>query len=79
MEPTLTPLRALPAAQRPTYPVAAPSLQMISATQAGTLGNSVRMVPIAEVLYFEAADPSIRVLTAKLAVSRLYSHLLRAM
>ena len=79
MEPTLTPLRALPAAQRPAYPVAAPSLQMISATPARTLCNSVRMVPIPEVLYFEAADPSIRVLTAKLAVSRLYSHLLRAM
>ena len=63
MEQTLNQLRALLAAQRPAYPVAAPSLQMISATQAGTLGNSVRMVPIAEVLYFEAADKYIRVLT----------------
>ena len=63
MEQTLNQLRALLAAQRPACPVAAPSLQMISATQAGTLGNSVRMVPIAEVLYFEAADKYIRVIT----------------
>ncbi|QGW83432.1 LytR/AlgR family response regulator transcription factor [Variovorax paradoxus] len=37
-------------------------LKMIAASEAG--GNTVRMVPIDEVLYFEAADKYIRVLTA---------------
>lgn len=38
-------------------------LRMIAASEAG--GNTVRMVPIDEVLYFEAADKYIRVLTAR--------------
>ena len=66
-ETTLVQLRALLAAgQLATTAAAAavPQLQIISATQAGTLGNSIRMVPIADVLYFEAADKYIRVLTA---------------
>ncbi|CAN7515645.1 LytR/AlgR family response regulator transcription factor [Variovorax paradoxus] len=37
-------------------------LKMIAASEAG--GSTVRMVPIEEVLYFEAADKYIRVLTA---------------
>ena len=37
-------------------------LKMIAASEAG--GSIVRMVPIGEVLYFEAADKYIRVLTA---------------
>jgi DNA-binding LytR/AlgR family response regulator len=37
-------------------------LKMIAASEAG--GSTVRMVPIDEVLYFEAADKYIRVLTA---------------
>lgn len=37
-------------------------LKMIAASEAG--GSTVRMVPIGEVLYFEAADKYIRVLTA---------------
>ena len=37
-------------------------LRMIAASEAG--GSTVRMVPIDEVLYFEAADKYIRVLTA---------------
>ena len=37
---------------------------MISATLAGTHGNTLQMVPMADVLYFEAADKYIRVLTA---------------
>ncbi len=49
----------LPAAQSPATP-----LQMISATLAGSGGNTLQMVPIADVLYFEAADKYIRVLTA---------------
>ncbi|MDP9891957.1 DNA-binding LytR/AlgR family response regulator [Variovorax boronicumulans] len=45
-------------------PAAAPSapLRMIAASDAG--GSTVRMVPIDEVLYFEAADKYLRVLTA---------------
>ena len=41
---------------------AAPTLRFINASDAG--GNTVRMVPLAEVLYFEAADKYVRVLTA---------------
>ena len=43
-------------------PASAAPLKMIAASEAG--GNTVRMVPIDEVLYFEAADKYIRVLTA---------------
>ena len=45
-------------------PAAAPSapLRMIAASDAG--GSTVRMVPVDEVLYFEAADKYLRVLTA---------------
>jgi DNA-binding LytR/AlgR family response regulator len=44
-------------------PAAAPApLRMIAASDAG--GTTVRMVPIDEVLYFEAADKYLRVLTA---------------
>jgi len=44
-------------------PASAPApLRMIAASDAG--GSTVRMVPIDEVLYFEAADKYLRVLTA---------------
>ena len=68
LETTLSQLRALLAASQPASaaaPAALAPLQIISATQAGTLGNSIRMVPIGDVLYFEAADKYIRVLTAQ--------------
>jgi DNA-binding LytR/AlgR family response regulator len=59
LEQTLAQLRALlPSVSQPTTP-----LQMISATLAGSQGNTLQMVPIADVLYFEAADKYIRVLT----------------
>ncbi len=61
LEQTLTQLRALLPSMQP--PPAQP-LQMISATLAGSQGNTLQMVPIADVLYFEAADKYIRVLTA---------------
>ena len=61
LELTLAQLRALLPSMQP--PPAQP-LQMISATLAGSQGNTLQMVPIAEVLYFEAADKYIRVLTA---------------
>ncbi|MES2945846.1 MAG: LytTR family DNA-binding domain-containing protein [Pseudomonadota bacterium] len=60
MEHTLSQLRALLAPASPPSPV----LQIIQATQPGSLGNAIRMVPLAEVLCFEAADKYIRVLTA---------------
>jgi len=44
-------------------PASATPLKMIAASEAG--GSTVRMVPIDEVLYFEAADKYIRVLTAR--------------
>ena len=61
LELTLAQLRALlPSLAAPP----AQPLQMISATRAGTHGNQLQMVPITDVLYFEAADKYIRVLTA---------------
>jgi len=61
LEQMLTQLRALLPSMSP--PPAQP-LQMISATLVGSQGNTLQMVPIADVLYFEAADKYIRVLTA---------------
>ncbi len=55
----LTPLNP-PAASQPASPVAAP-LKVIQAS----VGSSIRMVPIEEVLYFEASDKYVRVLTAE--------------
>lgn len=57
LEATLGQLRALLAG---TAPTPAASLHTIQAS----LGSSIRMVPIDEVLYFEAADKYLRVLTA---------------
>jgi DNA-binding LytR/AlgR family response regulator len=45
-----------------SQPASTAPLKMIAASEAG--GSTVRMVPIGEVLYFEAADKYIRVLTA---------------
>ena len=65
LEQTLTQLHAvtsaLLAARAPAN--ALPPLQVISAAQAG-LPSVTRLVPIADVLYFEAADKYMRVLTA---------------
>ncbi len=61
MEPMLARLRALLAPQA-VHPAA--RLSVIPASLAGTGGASVRMVPVDEVLYFEAADKYVRVLTA---------------
>jgi DNA-binding LytR/AlgR family response regulator len=67
MEHTLNQLRAL-LAGKSALPAAgalrtAP-LQMIQAAQTGPVGNGIRMVPMADVLYLEAADKYIRVFTA---------------
>lgn len=64
LEQTLSQWRqVLTAASAGTAATAAPApLRMIAASDAG--GSTVRMVPIDEVLYFEAADKYLRVLTA---------------
>jgi len=64
LEQTLAQWRqVLTAAGAGTAATAAPApLRMIAASDAG--GSTVRMVPIDEVLYFEAADKYLRVLTA---------------
>jgi DNA-binding LytR/AlgR family response regulator len=56
-EATLSQLRSL----MRTAP--SPSTEPLKVIQAG-VGNSIRMVPVDEVLYFEAADKYVRVLTA---------------
>jgi DNA-binding LytR/AlgR family response regulator len=64
LEQTLAQWRqVLAAASGGAQPSAAAPLRMIAASEAG--GSTVRMVPIDEVLYFEAADKYIRVLTAQ--------------
>lgn len=45
-------------------PAGAAPLKLIAASEAGSAGSTVRMVPIDEVQYFEAADKYVRVLTA---------------
>ena len=64
LQQTLAQLRALLGAAGPigalTVTTAAPRLEVI---QAG-VGNTVHLVPVAEVLYFEAADRYLRVITA---------------
>lgn len=42
-------------------------------------GSEIRMVPLDEVLFFEAADKYVVGTTRMLAVSRQYAHLLRQM
>jgi DNA-binding LytR/AlgR family response regulator len=54
--------QALAAAE--SAPVTTP-LKLIPASLAGSSGNSVRMVPVDEVLYFEAADKYVRIVTAR--------------
>ena len=61
LEATLAQLRALLAGSAP--PPAVPA-QRLAVIQAG-VGNTVHLVPVAEVLYFEAADKYLRVVTAE--------------
>jgi DNA-binding LytR/AlgR family response regulator len=55
-------LRGIVAAPPGTAPAA--PLRMIQAAVGGPKGTVLRMVPVAEVIYFEAADKYVRVLTA---------------
>jgi DNA-binding LytR/AlgR family response regulator len=57
---TLEQLRALLGANPGSTPAAVPKLDVIQASA----GNLVHMVPVDEVLYFEAADKYLRVVTA---------------
>lgn len=52
------------AGEAPAPPGAAGPLKFIAASEAGSSGTTVRMVPVDEVRYFEAADKYVRVLTA---------------
>ncbi len=70
MELTLSQLRALlgaggAAAQAPASVSAVAPLHLLQASVTHASGTSIRMVPLAEVVYFEAADKYLRVLTAK--------------
>ena len=65
LEQALAQLRALLRTSHSTPQSNLPPLQIISATRSGSQGNTLQMVPIADVLYFEAADKYIRVVTAK--------------
>ncbi|MEP6873279.1 MAG: LytTR family DNA-binding domain-containing protein [Burkholderiales bacterium] len=60
IEATLSQLRSLLAA--PGLSAAAP--QLLTVIQA-SVGSAIHMVPVAEVLYFEAADKYVRVITAE--------------
>ena len=48
----------------PPQTAAATPLTLIQASSHGAGGSQIHMVPVAEVLYFEAADKYVRVLTA---------------
>ncbi|RZI76154.1 MAG: response regulator transcription factor [Variovorax sp.] len=70
IEETLTQWRRMLAAAGPASVPGQPApLKFITASDAG--GGTVRLVPIDEVLYFEAADKYVRVLTAE------HEHLIR--
>jgi len=62
LERTLAQWRQLLAGAAAAPPASGAPLRFIAASEAG--GATVRMVPIDEVLYFEAADKYVRVLTA---------------
>ena len=60
LAPMLDQLRVLLSAAPAATPTASPPLRMIQASA----GNTITMVPLGEVLYFEAADKYVRVITA---------------
>lgn len=57
-------LRQLLAAMEPAPTPAQPTLRQLPVSPAGAAGNTVRMVPVSEVLFLQAADKYVRVLTA---------------
>jgi DNA-binding LytR/AlgR family response regulator len=68
LEATLARLSALAVQVAPPEAASSPAaspLRTLACSVAGTLGAAVRMVPVSEVLAFDAADKYLRVLTAK--------------
>ena len=66
LQATAEQLRQLLAALEPAAPTAAlPVLRQLPVSPAGAAGNTIRMVPVSEVLAFDAADKYLRVLTAQ--------------
>ena len=65
LEPTLQQLRALLHAQKAQMASSStpPPLKVIQASLSSASGSVIRLVPVDEVLYFEAADKYVRVLT----------------
>ena len=61
-EATLVQLRALTAAAAAASPASAPATAPLRVIQAN-VGNSIHMVPVDDVVYWEAADKYVRVLT----------------
>ncbi|MEZ5606215.1 MAG: LytTR family DNA-binding domain-containing protein [Burkholderiaceae bacterium] len=57
-------LRQLLATLQPAPRPAGPLLRQFPISPAGSSGNTVRMVPVAEVLFLQAADKYVRVVTA---------------
>ncbi len=57
-------LRQLLAALQPPPTPAAPLLRQLPVSAAGTGGNTIHMVPLGEVIYLQAADKYVRVVTA---------------
>jgi DNA-binding LytR/AlgR family response regulator len=64
LEPTLAQLRAL-LADPAVLGAATPRLEVIQAQASTAAGTVVHLVPVEEVIYFEAADKVVRVLTAE--------------
>lgn len=69
MEQTAAQLRQLMAALQQTVPGAAggagtPPLRQLQVSPAGSSGSVIRMLPLAEVLFLQAADKYVRVVTA---------------
>ncbi len=64
LEATVSQLRELLAADPAARPLPAPGAAPLRMIQA-SVGSAIRMVPVDEVIYFEAADKYVRVLTAE--------------
>ena len=65
LQATAEQLRQLLAALEPAAPTAAlPVLRQLPVSPAGAAGNTIRMVPVSEVLFLQAADKYVRVVTA---------------
>ncbi|MBS0302436.1 MAG: response regulator transcription factor [Proteobacteria bacterium] len=64
LQATAEQLRQLLAALQPAAPTAQAALRQLQVSPAGSNGNTIRMVPVADVLLLQAADKYVRVVTA---------------